>query len=470
MNSQALLLRRLSSAMAVSGASLVWSSSSVRIAEAGGRIGVGVAWSRPVSGVRGVHASVGREFEENGGVPSVSGGKGSEYLPPRFSVAPMMDWTDNHYRTLARLISKHAWLYTEMVVADTINHQQDNLDKFLKFPEAQHPIVLQLGGSNPEKLLKASQLASSYEYDEINLNCGCPSDKVAGHGNFGASLMLEPELVGECMAAIAEGSPGTPVTVKCRIGVDNFDSYDLLHKFVSTVSSTSPTQHFIIHARKAILKGLSPAANRSIPPLKYEFVYALIRDFPNLKFTLNGGVVSTHQVNEALHRGAFGVMLGRAAYNYPWGTLGNVDSVVYGDTTPRLTRRQILEKYVEYADAELHKYGHKKPGVRHLVKPLLGLFHAESGAGVWRRAVDDSLRSAETVHALLKETLSVVPDFVLDSPPPIETSPDSLLANLGPLPLAPLYSSFEAFQGVELNSSQFLDSKVQESMNLCSSS
>uniref|UniRef100_A9U5E7 Predicted protein n=1 Tax=Physcomitrium patens TaxID=3218 RepID=A9U5E7_PHYPA len=345
-----------------------------------------------------------------------------QYLPPRFSVAPMMDWTDNHYRTLARLMSKHAWLYTEMVVADTIIHQQDNLDKFLKFNEVQHPIVLQLGGSDPEKLLKASLLASVYEYDEINLNCGCPSEKVAGHGCFGASLMLESGLVAECMAAIAEGSPGTPVTVKCRIGVDDFDSYDLLHKFVTTVSSSSPTQHFVVHARKAILKGLSPAANRTIPPLKYEYVYALIRDFPNLKFTLNGGVVNTHQVNEALQEGVFGVMLGRAAYNYPWATLGNVDNSVYGDSTPRLTRRQILEKYVEYADAELHKYGPKKPSVRHLVKPLLGIFHAESGAGVWRRAVDNSLRNAETVGALLKETLCVLPDFVLDSPPPLEAT------------------------------------------------
>lgn len=371
-----------------------------------------------------------------------------------------MDWTDNHYRTLARLISKHAWLYTEMVVAETIIHQQGNLDKFLKFPEAQHPIVLQLGGSNPEKLLKAAQLASTYEYDEINLNCGCPSDKVAGHGCFGASLMLEPQLVGECMTAIAEGSPETPVTVKCRIGVDSFDSYDLLHKFISTVSSTSPTQHFIIHARKAILKGLSPAANRTIPPLKYEFVYALIRDFPDLKFTLNGGVISTHQVNEALDKGVFGVMLGRAAYNTPWGTLGNVDSAIYGDTSPQLTRRQILENYVEYADAELHKYGQKKPSVRHLVKPLLGLFHAEAGAGVWRRAVDDSLRRSETVRGLLEETLTVIPDFVLDAPPPLETAPESLLADFGPVPLSPVFSSPDSFQDVDFKPSEFTGAKV----------
>eukprot|EP00252_Welwitschia_mirabilis_P006227 TRINITY_DN17031_c0_g1_i4.p1 TRINITY_DN17031_c0_g1~~TRINITY_DN17031_c0_g1_i4.p1 ORF type:complete len:259 (+),score=39.87 TRINITY_DN17031_c0_g1_i4:138-914(+) len=191
----------------------------------------------------------------------------SSFLPPLFSVAPMMEWTDNHYRTLARLISQHSWLYTEMIVAETIVHQQGNLDRFLGFPEMQHPIVLQIGGSNLSNLAKATELANHYGYDEINLNCGCPSERVSGHGCFGAQLMLNPKLVGEAMAVISSNCD-VPVSVKCRIGVDDHDSYEQLCAFVETVSSLSPTKHFIVHARKALLKGLSPAENRTIPPLK----------------------------------------------------------------------------------------------------------------------------------------------------------------------------------------------------------
>ncbi|XP_024380441.1 uncharacterized protein [Physcomitrium patens] len=359
-----------------SSASLVSSPSSVKIRDGGRRIlpvGFGLTRACITSEKFG---SSGKEAETDAGVSTMRASeRGSGYLPPRFSVAPMMDWTNNHFRTIARLMSKHAWLYTEMVVDDTINYQQDNLDMILKFPESHHPIVLQLGGCNPEKLFRASQLASLYGYDEINLNCGCPSDNVTGR-SFGAALMLEPELVGQCVTAIAKGSPGTPVSVKCRIGVDDFDSYDFLHNFIRIVSSTSPTKHFIIHARKAVLKGLSPDENRRIPPLKYDYVFALMRDFPNLKFTLNGGVVGIHQVNEALNRGVFGVMLGRTAYNSPWSVLANVDRVVYGDMTPVLTRRQILEKYVVYGDAELHRYGYKKPGIRQI---------AQGGAPVWEK-------------------------------------------------------------------------------------
>ncbi|KAH6555100.1 hypothetical protein KP509_1Z281600 [Ceratopteris richardii] len=226
----------------------------------------------------------------------------------------MMDYTDNNFRTLARLLSRHSWLYTEMIVADTIVHQENNLDRFLEFPEMQHPIVLQIGGSDVATLAKATHLANAYGYDEINLNCGCPSDKVAGHGCFGARLMLDPKLVGDAMAAIAENCD-VPVSVKCRIGVDDAESYDELCTFVDIVSKLSPTRHFIIHARKAILKGLSPEQNRKIPPLKYEYVFALIRDFPHLKFTINGGFNAIGQVEAALRQGVHGVMVGRASYN-----------------------------------------------------------------------------------------------------------------------------------------------------------
>ncbi|XP_040378973.1 tRNA-dihydrouridine(20/20a) synthase-like [Oryza brachyantha] len=337
------------------------------------------------------------------------------YLPPLFSVAPMMDWTDNHYRTLARLISKHAWLYTEMVVAETIVHQKDNLDKFLAFPAEQHPIVLQIGGSNLDNLAKATELANAYSYDEINLNCGCPSGKVAGHGCFGARLMFDPEFVGDAMSAIAANC-NVPVSVKCRIGVDDRDSYEELCEFVDKVVSKSPTRHFIIHARKALLNGLSPAENRKVPPLKYEYYFALLRDFPDVQFTLNGGITTIDQVNASIRQGAHRVMVGRAAYNNPWNMLGHVDSEVYGMPTRNSSRRQILESYQVYGDSIMGQYGPSRPNVRQLVKPLLNLFHSEPGNGLWKRKADSTLRHCKTLQSFLEETLEAIPDSVLDAP------------------------------------------------------
>nr|POF05760.1 trna-dihydrouridine(20/20a) synthase [Quercus suber] len=309
-----------------------------------------------------------------------------QYLPPWFSVAPMMDWTDNHYRTLARLISKHAWLYTEMLAAETIVYQKDNLDRFLAYSPEQHPIVLQIGGNNLENLAKATELANPYHYDEINFNCGCPSPKVAGHGCFGARLMLDPKFVGEAMSVIAANTD-VPVSVKCRIGVDDHDSYNELCDFIYKVSSLSPTRHFIIHSRKAMLNGISPAENRSVPPLKYEYFYGLLRDFPDLRyeyfygllrdfpdlrFTINGGINCVDEVNAARRAGAHGVMVGRAAYHNPWQVLGHVDSVIYGAPSSGITRRQILEKYQVYGDSVLGKYG-IKPHVRDVVK--VGIYY-----------------------------------------------------------------------------------------------
>uniref|UniRef100_A0A1J3HAQ9 tRNA-dihydrouridine synthase A n=1 Tax=Noccaea caerulescens TaxID=107243 RepID=A0A1J3HAQ9_NOCCA len=343
------------------------------------------------------------------------------YLPPLFSIAPMMEWTDNHYRTLARIITKHAWLYTEMIAAQTLVHQQTNLDRFLAFSPEQHPIVLQLGGSNVESLAKAAKLSHPYGYDEINLNCGCPSPKVAGHGCFGVSLMLNPKLVGEAMSAIA-GNTNVPVTVKCRIGVDDHDSYDELCDFVYKVSALSPTRHFIVHSRKALLGGISPADNRRIPPLKYEYYYALVRDFPDLRFTINGGITSVSKVNAALKEGAHGVMVGRAAYNNPWQTLGLVDTAVYGVPSSGLTRRQVLEQYQVYADSVLGTQGNGRPNVRDLVKPLLNIFHSENGNSLWKRRADAAFRECKTVGSLLEESLKAIPDSVLDSP--ISASPE----------------------------------------------
>ncbi|KAL9677148.1 hypothetical protein QQ045_005375 [Rhodiola kirilowii] len=339
-----------------------------------------------------------------------------EYLPPLFSVAPMMEWTDNHYRTLARLISKHAWLYTEMIASQTLVHQKDNLDRFLAYSPEQHPIVLQIGGSDLGGLAEAAKLAQAYSYDEINLNCGCPSPRVAGHGCFGVTLMLNPQLVGEAMSIIADNSD-VPVSVKCRIGVDDRDSYNELCDFVCKISTLSPTRHFVIHSRKALLNGISPAENRKIPPLKYEYFYALLRDFPDLRFTLNGGITSIDEVNAARRAGAHGVMVGRAAYNNPWQILGQVDRLVYGKHDGAITRRQVLEKYQLYADSVLGKHGPNRPNVRDLVKPLLGLFHSEPGNGLWKRKVDAAFTNCKTVKTLLEETLVAIPDRVLDSTP-----------------------------------------------------
>ncbi|XP_044487729.1 tRNA-dihydrouridine(20/20a) synthase-like isoform X2 [Mangifera indica] len=344
----------------------------------------------------------------------------SHYLPPWFSVAPMMDWTDHHYRTLARLISKHAWLYTEMLAAETIVYQKGNLDRFLAFSPEQHPIVLQIGGSNLENIAKATELSNEYGYDEINFNCGCPSPRVAGHGCFGARLMLDPKFVGEAMSVIAANT-NVPVSVKCRIGVDDHDSYNELCDFIYKVSSLSPTKHFIIHSRKALLNGLSPAENRTIPPLKYEYYYALLRDFPDLTFTLNGGINTVDEVNAARREGAHCVMVGRAAYNNPWYTLGHVDTAIYGAPSSGLTRRQVLEQYQVYGDSILGTYGNNRPNVRDVMKPLLNLFWSEPGNGLWKRKADAAFLKCTTVQSFLEETIVAIPDTVLDSP--IEDAP-----------------------------------------------
>ncbi|XP_054813079.1 uncharacterized protein LOC129313745 isoform X1 [Prosopis cineraria] len=336
------------------------------------------------------------------------------YLPPWFSVAPMMDWTDHHYRTLARLISKRAWLYTEMLAAETIVYQNGNLDRFLAYSPDQHPIVLQIGGSNLENLARATELANAYNYDEINFNCGCPSPRVAGHGCFGVRLMLDPKFVAEAMSVIAANT-NVPVSVKCRIGVDDHDSYNELCDFINKVSSMSPTKHFIIHSRKALLNGISPAENRSIPPLKYEYFYGLLRDFPDLTFTINGGITSVGEVNEARGAGAHGVMVGRAAYNNPWQILGHVDTAIYGEPSSGLTRRQVLEKYQVYGDSVLGMYG-RKPNVRDIMKPLLNFFHSEPGNGLWKRKADAAFQNCTTIKSFLDETLVAIPDAVLDSP------------------------------------------------------
>ncbi|CAD7700124.1 unnamed protein product [Ostreobium quekettii] len=263
------------------------------------------------------------------------------------SVAPMMDVTDVQFRHLARLLSRHTWLYTEMVVDQTIRHNPVT-DRFLWYPPEQHPIACQLGGSNPSTLREAAQIVAQYGYDEVNLNCGCPSDRVAGAGCFGAALMLQPEAVANCMAALREATD-VAVTVKCRLGVDQADSYEELCNFIKIVSEGSDVRHFIIHARKCLLKGLSPHQNRTIPPLRYGWIHALIRDFPDLEFSLNGGVKTCEDVRSILDyrspegRGVRSVMVGRAAYDNPWNMLGKADTMIFGaESNPAANRRQVM--------------------------------------------------------------------------------------------------------------------------------
>ncbi|DBB08093.1 TPA: hypothetical protein ACH3X3_008292 [Trebouxia sp. C0006] len=347
------------------------------------------------------------------------------------SVAPMMDWTDLHFRQLCRLISKQTWLYTEMVVDQTLLHNPDT-DRFLWFPPEQHPIVCQLGGSNPKTLAAAAKVVAKYGYDEINLNCGCPSERVAGAGCFGAAMMLQPQLVAQCCQAMQEAVPHIPITVKCRLGVDETDSYEALCTFIKTVSEQSSVRHFIMHCRKCMLSGLNPAQNRTIPPLKREWVLALKRDFPHLQFSLNGVVQNCQEAASIIgHRqegvegggGLHGVMIGRQAFYQTWDCLADADRTVFGATSnPAISRRQVLEKYGKYADAMIGKWlvrdnGQKNPNVRTVFKPLLNMFHGERGSKRWKQAVDGKFKSATSVSELLKDTLECFPNDVLDAPP-----------------------------------------------------
>ena len=355
------------------------------------------------------------------------------------SVAPMMEYTTPHFRVMCRLMSAHTWLWTEMEVDQTLTHAIEDpgnrVDRFLDYPTETFGTVLQLGGSSPAILGSATRIAAPYGYDEINLNSGCPSPKVAGKGCFGAALMAEPELVGDCLAAMWENAPdGTPVSVKCRIGVDETDSYDALCEYVETITRRSPTKRFYVHARKALLDGLSPAENRTVPPLKHDWAYALARDFPECEFHLNGGLKTLNDVKNALERGpanggrVYGAMIGRQAHADPWGLLSAADTTVFGaDANPCANRREFLDKYAEYADETVGRFGTAKdgyrvPSVRHMMHPIQNLFHGCANNKTWRRLVDEELQkraklSETTVRSILDNTLSAISDEDLDSPP-----------------------------------------------------
>ena len=293
-----------------------------------------------------------------------------------FAVAPMMDWTDRHCRFFHRVFTRHAVLYTEMVTARAIKH--GDRSKLLDFDARERPLVLQLGGSEPDALAEAAKIGEDWGYSAINLNVGCPSDRVQG-GHFGACLMATPEVVAECVHAMLS-AVRLPVTVKCRIGIDDQDDDADLQNFVEKVSATGCST-FIIHARKAWLKGLSPKENREIPPLNYGRVHRLKASRPDLTILINGGFGS---VAESLAHLAHvdGVMLGRAAYHNPW-DLTSVDPLFAGAPAPVATRRQAVEAMMPYVEAQM---GHGQP-LHRITRHMLGLFHGQPGGRIWRQVL-----------------------------------------------------------------------------------
>lgn len=301
----------------------------------------------------------------------------------RLCIAPMMDVTDRHCRYFLRQISASAALYTEMITTAALVH--GDVEHHLAFDPAEHPVALQLGGSEPEELARCANLGEHYGYDEINLNVGCPSERVQ-KGAFGACLMAEPQLVASCVQAIRD-TVNVPVTVKHRIGVDNTQDYAFVRDFVATVAQAG-CRTFIVHARNAILKGLSPKENREIPPLKYDYVYRLKRDFPELEIVINGGIVSQAHMCEHW-RHVDGVMLGRAAYHHPW-TIADAGK----------TRAEVVHA--------MHAYAQGKPCLRHITRHILGLYHATPRARLWRRMLSDPAALARNDPQLLLEALEAV--------------------------------------------------------------
>ena len=294
----------------------------------------------------------------------------------RLSVAPMMDWTDRHCRAFHRTLTKRARLYTEMVTAPAI--LRGDRDRLLRFDPCEHPVALQLGGSNAAQLAEAARIGVDYGYDEINLNVGCPSDRVQG-GDFGACLMRKPELVAECMAAIS-GAVSVPATVKCRIGVDDQEPEEALFVLVDACAAAG-VGVFAVHARKAWLQGLSPKENRDIPPLDYPLVDRLKAERPQLTIVLNGGLTGLDAAQAALDRGLDGAMLGRAAYHEP-GVLGGVDALLFGEGEA-MSEFKAVERYRSYLAARLQEGVH----LSHMTRHMLGLFTGRPGARAWRRVL-----------------------------------------------------------------------------------
>ncbi|MEW8103037.1 MAG: tRNA dihydrouridine(20/20a) synthase DusA [Candidatus Thiodiazotropha endolucinida] len=322
-------------------------------------------------------------------------------LNRKLSVAPMLDWTDRYCRYFLRLISKHVVLYTEMVTTGALLH--GNRARFLDFDPNEHPLALQLGGSDPQALAECAKLGSHWGYDEINLNVGCPSDRVQS-GRFGACLMMTPGVVGDCVKAMRD-SVTIDVTVKHRIGVDERDSYQELCDFVGTVSDAG-CRTFIVHARKAWLQGLSPKQNREIPPLSYGTVHNLKHDFPDLEIIINGGITNLDQVGEQLQQ-VDGVMIGREAYHNPW-ILAEADRLIFGQSDSPLTRHQVIESLIPFVEYELSK----GTPINRLTRHILGLFQGQPGARKWRRMLSEGAHLAGADAQLLRKAAAQVTEAV----------------------------------------------------------
>ena len=325
----------------------------------------------------------------------------NQHSPWRLSVAPMMDWTDRHCRYFHRLLSRHALLYTEMVTTGALIH--GDVGRHLRFNAEEHPIALQLGGCEPADLAHCAKLGQDWGYDEINSNCGCPSERVQ-RGAFGACLMNEAALVADCVKAMVDVAD-IPITVKHRIGIDKEESYDFVRDFVGTVADAGCAV-FIVHARNAWLKGLSPKENREIPPLRYDLVYQLKKDFPDLTIAINGGITNSAQLAEHLHQ-VDGVMLGREAYHNPW-WLAEWDATFYGAPPTTLSREGVQAQMVDYMVREAAEFGtHWYSIARH----MLGLRHGLAGARRWRQIWSDhrlKYLSGEEVHALTLAELPII--------------------------------------------------------------
>jgi tRNA-dihydrouridine synthase A len=313
----------------------------------------------------------------------------------RLSVAPMMDWTDRHCRYFHRLLAPHARLYTEMVTSAALVH--GDRQRLLGFDDAEHPVALQLGGSDPQELAQAARIGADFGYDEINLNVGCPSDRVQS-GRFGACLMHEPALVADCFTSMREAVT-IPVTIKCRLGVDDQDEYADLQHFIETVAARG-CGIFIVHARKAWLKGLSPKENREVPPLNYQRVYQLKRDFPALTILINGGIQSLAEVQTHLVH-TDGVMLGRTAYHEPY-RLAELEHALFG--TPLPDRMALIRQMREYTERHLAEGGK----LNHISRHLLGLFQGLPGARGWRRHLSENAHRDNADWGVVERALASI--------------------------------------------------------------
>lgn len=308
-----------------------------------------------------------------------------------------MGWTDRHARYFLRQISSRVVLYTEMVTTGAILHGYR--DSLLKYDPAEQPLVLQLGGSDPLELAKCSAIAEQEGYEQINLNVGCPSDRVK-QGAFGACLMARPELVAECVTAM-RAQVSIPVTVKCRIGIDDMEEYEGLEQFVATVAEAG-CSHFIVHARKAWLQGLNPKQNREVPPLKYEYVYRLKQSFPSLEITINGGIKTLAQIEQHLEQ-VDGVMLGREAYHNPY-LLAEMDQLFLQSHEKARSRQEIIEAMVPYINQQLAE----GIALHSITRHMHGLFLGCSGAKAWRRYLSEHDNAASANSNLLREASGLV--------------------------------------------------------------